>query len=177
MFIAKAEKEQAMESVAIPSDSDCLQCHAGEGRKHEWEILTRSNSPPPPCSRMAATRPPASRPLPAALPRDVVVLPKAGAQLPRRGRRRALPPRRQHNARRHHILPSSLVLHLPRGRRVPSFIRRLALPRRSRSVAGVRPGLPHSWSPRRAPAAAAAAAPPPPCLWPQEEEEAASPRR
>ena len=54
--------------------------------------------------------------------------------------------------------PSSSIFH--EGAGVPNSPRRLALPRRSRSGAGARPALPHSRSPRRAPAAAAA--PPPP---------------
>jgi hypothetical protein len=62
-------------------------------------------------------RPPAPQPVPAALPRDIVVLPEAGAQLPHRDRRRAPPRRRQCSARRRRIFPSSLVLHLPQGHR------------------------------------------------------------
>ena len=55
MFAAREENEQATESAAIPSDCDCLPCHEGEGRKSERETLIWSNSPPPPCSRTAAT--------------------------------------------------------------------------------------------------------------------------
>ena len=66
--------------------------------------------------------PPAAPPAPADLPRDVVDLPEAGAELARRSRRRA-PPRRRGGSGRERgrpLLPvpdSLLFLHLPRRRR------------------------------------------------------------